>query len=105
MASTTLSVFQPRGGVSTTTNVAVTGSSQQLTLPSNSADGGTMILYAKGTQDVFWCYGSATASVSTSTPLAAGTTQVFALPGGVSQISVIGATTGTTLYATIGDGV
>ena len=104
MASTGLP-FQPRGGVSSTTNIAVTASSQQLTLPANGSDGGSLILTNIGTQTVFWCYGSATASVSTSMPLLAGTSQTVSLPGGVSQISVIAGSSGSTLYATVGDGI
>lgn len=96
--------FQPAGGVSSTTNIAVTASSQQLTLPSIGADGGSLVLTNIGTQTVFIAYGSVTASVSTSMPLLPNSSQVISIPGGVSQLSVIAAATGSTLYATAGQG-
>lgn len=96
--------FQPRGGVASTTNVAVTASSQQLTLPTPSNNGGSIMLTNVGTQTVFVSYGSVTASVSTSMPLLANAIYTFTLPPGVTQLSAIAASTGSTLYATLGDG-
>lgn len=105
MTTVRTSAFQIGGGVSSTTSVAVTASSQQLTLPSVSSDGNSAVLTTIGTQTVFIAYGSVTASVTTSMPLLAGTQQTIAIPGGVSQISVIAASTGSTLYVTIGEGL
>lgn len=98
--------FQPVPGASNTTNAAVTASSAQLTLPTPMANGPqTIMLTNIGTQTVFWAFGSVTASLTTSMPLLAGTTQSFTLPDGVTQISVIAANTGSILYATLGTGV
>ncbi len=105
MATTNLSAFQIAGGVTNTTNIAVTGSSQQLTLPSISNQGATGVFTNIGTQTVFIAYNSVTASVSTCMPLLANTSRTLSIPPGVSQISVIAGTTGSTLYVTVGDGV
>jgi hypothetical protein len=98
--------FQPVPGASNTTNLAVTASSQQLTLPTPMANGPqTIMLTVIGIQDVFFAMGSVTASLTTSMPLLAGTTRAFTLPDGVTQISVIAANTGSTIYATLGTGI
>ncbi|WP_257834541.1 hypothetical protein [Burkholderia glumae] len=104
-----LGVFQPRGAQGTTpaatTNIAVTASVQQLALPSTTAESTTMRLTNSGTQTVFWSYGAASGlTVSNGVPVLANTVEEFTVPGGVSQISVIASATGSTLYATLGDG-
>lgn len=103
--------FLPVTGASTSTNAAVTASSAQITLPTAIATGpsGTgnpwqLRLCNVGTQTVFWAWGSVTASVSTSTPIPPNWVEVYSCPEGVSQISVIAAATGSTLYCTAGFG-
>jgi hypothetical protein len=97
--------FQPDGGASSTTNGAVTASSAQITLPAIGSDGGSLLLTNIGTQTVFIAYGNVTASVTTSMPLLAASAQTISVPGGVTQLSVIAAATGSTLYCTAGRGV
>ncbi|CAB4155560.1 hypothetical protein UFOVP671_14 [uncultured Caudovirales phage] len=104
MAQNLIAAFQPRGGVSSTTTIAVTGSSQQLTLPSIGPDGSCLLLTNSGTQVVFVSYGSVTASITTSLPILANTQLMISLPPGITQISCIAATVGSTLYASVGDG-
>ncbi|MGG2046765.1 hypothetical protein [Burkholderia gladioli] len=104
-----LGVFQPRGAAgatpNSTTNLAVTTAVQQLTLPAVPAEGATLRLVCSGTQTVFWSYGvSSGLTVSNGVPLLANTVEPFFVPGGATQISLIAAATGSTVYATIGDG-
>jgi len=102
--------FKPKTGADTTTLLVVTASNQTMTLPTfgTNSDGGGIAqqirLTASGTAVIFWATGTVTASVTTSTPMLAGTVEVFSLPNGITTISVIGAATGTTLYATAGFG-
>lgn len=96
--------FQPITGAATTLNIAVTAANQAFTLPSPPANGCTVRLVNVGSQTVFWAYGGATAAVATSTPILPNTVEAFSLPGGVTAIGVIAAATGSTLYATIGEG-
>ena len=96
--------FSPAGGMASTTNIAVTAVSQQLTLPPIPNDGATVLLTNVGTQTVFFGYGVGTASITTSVPLLAGSSQTFDVSQGVSQIAVIAAATGSTLYASVGRG-
>lgn len=96
--------FQPIAGAATTLNIAVTASNQEFTLPVPPADGCTVRLVNVGSQTVFWAYGSVTAAVAKSTPILPNTVEVFTLPGGVTAIGVIAAATGSTLYATVGEG-
>lgn len=97
--------FQPKATAATTLNIAVTASNQTFTLPTAPNNGGTMRLVNSGTQTIFWAYGTVTSSVSTSTPLLPNTVETFTLPGGVTELSVIAGATGSTLYATVGEGM
>ena len=104
-----IGVFQPRGATGTTpnstTNLAVTTAAQQLTLPSIPAEGATLRLVCAGTQTVFWSYGASSGlTVSNGVPVLANTVETFFVPGGTTQISLIAAATGSTVYATVGDG-
>ncbi len=105
MSTINNSAFQISGGASSTTSIAVTASSQQLTLPACEASGNTCVLTVTGSQTIFLSYGSVTASLTTSMPILAGTQTTLAIPPGVAQISVIAAGVGSTLYATIGNGI
>jgi len=96
--------FQPSATAATTLNIAVTAANQTFTIPAPASNGGTIRLANVGSQVVFWAYGTVTSAVATSTPLLPNTAEVFTLPGGVTRLSVIAAATGSTLYATIGEG-
>lgn len=101
-----IQAFQPAPTAASTTALAVTGSSQTLTL---SPNGGAMTRSIRlaniGTRTVFVALGTVTSSVTTSMPVLANSVEVFTLPASITTLSVIAAGTDSTLYATIGDGV
>lgn len=105
MSTTQLSPFQPDGGVSSTTNGAVTTASTQIILPPIGADGATVIFTNIGTQVAFFAFGNVTASITTSMPLLPNTANALAVPPSVTQVSVISTATGSTLYCTVGRGI
>jgi len=101
-----IQAFQPAPTAASTTALAVTGSNQTLTLsPNGGAMTRSMRLANIGTQTVFVALGTVTSSVTTSMPILANSVEVFTLPASITTLSVIAAGTGSTLYATIGDGV
>lgn len=87
-----------------TTNLAVTGSAQSLTLPQIS-DGGLRqyVLTVIGSQPVFVLTGG-TATVNNAMPLLPGSQVSVSVDSAVTSISAIAAATGSTLYATVGYG-
>jgi hypothetical protein len=101
-----IQAFQPAPTRTSTTALAVTGSNQTLTLlPNGGAMTRSMRLANIGTQTVFVALGTVTSSVTTSMPILANSVEVFTLPASITTLSVIADGTGSTLYATIGDGV
>lgn len=104
MAQTNLGPFQPRGGLNSTTALAVTGSNQTFSLPAVGPDGASLLISNSGTQVVFIAYGSVTSSITTSMPVINNSAILIQLPPGVTQISCIAAAVGSTIYATVGDG-
>lgn len=82
--------------------LAVTGSSQALTLPTPQGNR-TIRILTNGSVPVFWKYGTG-AAVATSTPILPNTVETFFLPNDVTQISFIAGGTGTTIYITVGQG-
>jgi len=98
--------FQVAATAANTSNIAVTASNQTFTLsPTVGSDGGTVRLANIGTQTVFVAMGTVTSTTTTSMPVLANSIETFSLPGGVNTLSVIAAATGSTLYATIGQGI
>ena len=98
--------FQPAPTAASTTELAVTAANQTMTLsPNGGAQTRSVRLANIGTQTVFVALDTVTSSVTTSMPVLANSVEVFTLPGGITTLSVIAAATGSTLYATIGDGV
>lgn len=103
--------FQPSGAQGTTpsvqTNIAVTTAVQQLTLPAgvNAMQGGAMRIVVDGTSNVAWAYGvSSGLTIGNGVHMLANTVETFYLPPGVTQISLIGASTGSTVRVVCGDG-
>lgn len=94
--------FQPRGGATSTVNIAVTTAEQRLPLPTIALEGCTVRLVNVGTQTIFISF-VGTSAVATSMPMLPNTVESFTFPQG-SVISVISTATGSTLYATFGDG-
>lgn len=98
--------FSPVPSAANTLAQAVTATNATFTLPALAI--GTeqsIVLTNIGTQTAFWAWGTVTSTVTTSMPLLANSAQVFAVPYGVTTISIIAAATGSTLYATLGTGI
>lgn len=93
-------MFSPIGD---TVNVAVTASAQTLTFtaPPSGQITGNVRLVNDGAVTVFVRFDGVTATVANGLPLLPGTVEMF---GGAAAVSVIAAATGSTLYATCGQG-
>jgi hypothetical protein len=98
-----------------TTNLAVTGTAANITLPTAGAaptqvastvDFGlySYVLTNNGTQTVFIRCDGTTATASNAMPLFANTQVVISLAKSVTACSAIAGATGSTLYATVGAG-
>ena len=106
-----ITAFSPRGQNQTvpdgTASIAVTTAVQQITLPVDQGNpaGATVRLVCAGTQLVAWCWGAQSGlTASNGVPMLANSSEKFRIPPGVTQISVIAGATGSTMYATLGDG-
>lgn len=88
-----------------TDNIAVTASSQALlltALPTNKDR--SIRLVNSGTQVVFFVLSHVSPTATTAmTPLLANTAETFLLKKDVQFVGVIAASTGSTLYATVGE--
>ncbi len=101
-----LNPFQP--GTDGTTTLAITASAQLMT-PSSSGKYSVYRFANIGTQPIYWlpyAAGIAVVAVTTATgiPMLAGAVETFTLPVNV-QVSVIAASTGSTLSITPGEGI
>lgn len=90
--------------VQKTVNLAVTGTSQTLTVGAVPAGRTALLLTNIGTKTVFWRYGSSAATAAASVPIMANTSMIVDFPEGETAISAIAGDTGSTLYATPGIG-
>ena|ERR1700676_1104600 len=102
--------FQPRGASGTTpaaqTNIAITAAVQQLTLPPIPAEGCTALITVDGAANVAWSFGASSGlTLGNGVFLLANTRSAFGIPGGTTQMSVIGASAAGTFRVVIGDGV
>lgn len=91
-----------------TSNGAVTAAVTQINLPATAPyeTETTARFVNAGSQTVFWCYGTqAGLTAANGVPVLANTVETFTIPAGISTISVIAASTGSTLYITVGDGM
>lgn len=88
-------------------NVAVTTAIQQITIPNAPFPSETIARFvAVGTQAISWCYGNNGSLTATNGNIQLGNTvEVFGIPVGITQVSVIAGNTGTTLYVVPGDGL
>lgn len=94
--------FKPRGG-GYTTSLPVTATAQPLNLPITMPQEGCNLRLANiGTQTVYVTFTGA-ATVANGMPLEPNTVEMFSIGPG-DAISAIAAATGSTLYATMGDG-
>ena len=96
--------FEPFGKAASTQNIAVSGTSQSVTIAAASGPAGTVRLTNIGTQTVFVSFGAA-AVAATSMPILADTTEIFSVPLGATTVHAIAASTGSTLYVTEGTGI
>lgn len=103
--STQLRAFRP---LADTQNIVVTATAQPLTL-NYQIGTNAMRVCNIGTQTVFVFVNDATsaktATVTTAMPIPAGNTEVFTLGNGATNLSVIAAGVGSTLYVTQGEGL
>ena len=102
--------FQPRGATGTTptaqTNIAVTTGVQQLTLPAVQSEGGTIRIVNEGPANISWSFGvSASLTTGNGVLMLANTVETFGLPGGITQLSVIGTIAGSNMRVICGDGI
>lgn len=92
--------FQPAGATESGTPnaqafVALTTAVQQVTLPAVASDNNTMLVIVEGPSNAAWCYGS-NANLTLSNGAfqlgnqVGGTTMLYDLPAGTTQLSVIG---------------
>jgi hypothetical protein len=101
--------FQPRGASgnppAAQASIAVTTAVQQLTLPQLPSEGGTMRVVVDGTSNIAWTFGVAAGlTMNNGVPMLGNTVESFSIPASVTQLSVIGAATGSTLRVVVGDG-
>ena len=101
--------FQPRGSSATTPtiqyNAPITTGITQVTFPPISQDGASVLIAIDGASNVSWCYGvSSGLTVGNGSFMFGNTKETFGLPGGVTQISLIGASAVGTFRVIIGDG-
>jgi hypothetical protein len=87
-----------------TSNIAVTGTAQSLTLPAPSVSLRQVVLTNVGTQTVFYRDDGTTATAANGMPLLANSQVVVSIKNNTTALSVIAATTGSTLYVTVGAG-
>lgn len=91
----------------TTVNVVVTGTAQTLALPTDQSGvtSAQVVIQNVGTQTVFFRTDGTTATASNGMPIQAGQAFVITITNKLFSLSVIAATTGSTLYATVGVGL
>lgn len=90
-----------------TTNVAVTASAQTLALSTFTVTGATqkqVVLTNVGTQTVFLRWDATPVTLTNGLPVLANSQIVVSMPNAVTATTVISASTGSTLYATVGAG-
>lgn len=102
-----LRAFRPLGN-NQTVNIAVTASSQSLTIPGVPYGTRAVRIVNLGTDTIFIEFQDAAtgAAVATSMPMVANTVEVFTLPNDKLTIKVIGAAGAlSTMYVTYGEGL
>lgn len=101
--------FQARGTSSNPpvaqTTLSITAAVQQLTLPVVPQEGGTLRLCVDGAANIAWSLNvTAGLTISNGVFQFANTDVSYTIPGGITQISVIGSAAAGTLRAMVGDG-
>ena len=101
--------FQPRGASGTTPNsqatLSISSSVQQITLPPVPAEGCSMVVVVDGNSNVAWSFGASSGlTINNGMFQQSNTTQSYSLPGGVTQLSVIGSASAGIFRVNVGDG-
>lgn len=107
LALVALSAFSAPFAPLDTTNLAVTGTAQNLTLSTERVANTfqrQVVLTNIGTQTVFFRHDGTTATVANGMPLIANSQVVLTLPYSTNALSAIAGAVGSTLYATVGAG-
>jgi hypothetical protein len=102
--------FQPRGAQGTTptaqTAASITAAVTQLTLPPIPAEGCSALIAVDGAANVAWSFGTSSGlTISNGVFMFANSKEIFSIPGGVTTISLIGASAAGTLRVVVGDGM
>ncbi len=89
-----------------TANIAVTGTAQNITLPTALSGTGKVqyVINVIGTQTVFYRCDGVTATAANGMPAQATQAFVITVPASITVCSVIAGTTGSTIYFTVGVG-
>lgn len=103
--------FTPRAANTTTpasqVALAVTASVQQMTLPGAPYASETSARFVvDGTSTIAWCWGSnANLTVNNGCYMLANSIEIFTIPSGITQVSVVSSGTASTLRIVVGDGI
>lgn len=100
--------FQPRGASGTTPSaqtaqaIAATVSTFSITVP---ADGCTALIAVDGAANIAWSYGASSGlTMNNGVFMFANSKESFTMPGGTTQMSIIGASAAGTFRVILGDG-
>lgn len=100
--------FQPRGAIGTTPtaqtaqSITAAVSTFNISVP---ADGCSVLIAVDGASNVAWSYGASSGlTLSNGVFMLSNTKETFTMPGGITQMSVIGASASGTFRVIIGDG-
>lgn len=90
------------------TPVGLTGAAQTINLPFAAGGGAqnSMRIFVDGGSGLAWCYGSnPNLTYSNGLPMPANSVEVFRVPAGVTQITVIGQSASGTVRVSSGEGM
>lgn len=101
--------FQPRGASGTTpaaqTSQAIAATVTTFSLPNVPVEGCTMMISVDGGANVAWSFGASSGlTMNNGVFMFANSKEAFSVPGGTTQLSVIGASATGTFRVVLGDG-
>ena len=101
-----LMYIRPFEKMSNTANLAVTGTSASVAVPSAGVGHGSVRIVNAGTNTIFVEFGNSavTATTTTSMPILPNTAETFVFRNENTHVAAIASTTGNTLYVTYGSG-
>lgn len=94
-------------GPQTNASISVDVTTANVAIPGHTSDGQQILLYNKGTNDIFFATGntSGIAATTSNIPMAAGSQQTFTIPPDHNYIAAIAGAAGNTLYVVRGRGI